>query len=288
MEDIKKYTETEKLDPTLFFGISRMEDIYDRYRGKPDNPHRHEYYTVLLIKLAKGIHTVDFREYALTNRQVYFIAPGQVHQLTEEVRSEGYSVVFSNQFLLENSISPQFIEELNLFNDYLYHPPLEISEDEMMILSGYCEEMLTLVQNPVKYNVQALGAYLKLFFIHCNNLCSLKEPDHADLRVTSELLRSFKSLLNEHYASWHSAADYAGALHITPDHLNRVVKTLVGKTSKEMIQSRIITAAKRLLYFSELTSKEIGYRLGFSEPANFSAFFKNCTGQSPSGFRKSA
>ncbi|MBL4708824.1 MAG: helix-turn-helix domain-containing protein, partial [Flavobacteriales bacterium] len=54
--------------------------------------------------------------------------------------------------------------------------------------------------------------------------------------------------------------------------------------AKEYIQSRIITEAKRLLYFSKLSNKQIGYELGFGEPANFSAFFKKCTGFSPSNF----
>jgi AraC-like DNA-binding protein len=64
-----------------------------------------------------------------------------------------------------------------------------------------------------------------------------------------------------------------------------VVKSLSGKTAKDFIQSRIIIEAKRMLYFTELSLKEIGYQLGFSEPANFSAFFKKSTGKSPSLFR---
>ncbi|HED10427.1 MAG TPA: helix-turn-helix domain-containing protein, partial [Caldithrix abyssi] len=51
-------------------------------------------------------------------------------------------------------------------------------------------------------------------------------------------------------------------------------------------QSRITTEAKRHLYFTEASAKEIAYRLGFSNPAHFSSFFKKCTGKSPSFFRK--
>ncbi|MEM0994741.1 MAG: helix-turn-helix domain-containing protein [Bacteroidota bacterium] len=47
----------------------------------------------------------------------------------------------------------------------------------------------------------------------------------------------------------------------------------------------MLIAAKRLLRFSELQNKEIAYELGFSAPANFSQFFKKCTGVSPSKFR---
>jgi len=286
MEDIKQYTGAEKLDQSLFFGISRMEDIYDKHQGRPDAPHRHDYYTVLLVKQARGRHLLDFTEYELKGTQVYFIAPGQVHQVIETERSSGFAIVFSNQFLVENNIPLQFIEDLNLFNDYLDQPPLPLSKEEFEKLAAYSEEMLVLFRSPLKFNSQALGAYLKLFFIHCNNLCSLDINDLARKHGASGLLKLFKVLLNQHYASWHSAAEYADALHVSADHLNRVVKSLVGRTVKEMIQSRITIAAKRLLYFSDLSAKEIGYRLGFSEPANFSSFFKNCTGISPSNFRK--
>ncbi|VAX18427.1 Transcriptional regulator, AraC family [hydrothermal vent metagenome] len=87
-------------------------------------------------------------------------------------------------------------------------------------------------------------------------------------------------------AQWHATSDYAKELFVTPDHLNRIVKLLTGKTTKEFIQSRISVEAKRMFYLSNLSIKEIGYKLGFSEPANFSAFFKKCTGKSPSTFKK--
>ncbi len=287
MEEIKRYTEADKLDPSLFFGISRMETIFEKHQGRPDTPHRHEYYTVMLVKHARGRHLLDFTTYALRGPQVYFIAPGQVHQVIEEEKSFGYAIVFSNQFLAENNIPLQFIEDLNLFHDYLDQPPLPLSEEELEKLTGYSEEMLTLFQSRGKFNSQALGAYLKLFFIQCNNLCTLSFDEHPRAQAASGLLKRFKELLNQHHTRWHAATDYANALNVSADHLNRVVKSLVGKTVKEMIQSRIVMAAKRQLYFTDLSAKEIGYALGFSEPANFSSFFKNCTGVSPSSFRRS-
>ena len=47
------------------FGISRMEDIHDKHGGKPDAPHRHNYYTVLLVQKAKGQHFIDFKGFEL-------------------------------------------------------------------------------------------------------------------------------------------------------------------------------------------------------------------------------
>lgn len=135
--------------------------------------------------------------------------------------------------------------------------------------------LIKLFRKPLKLNSQALGAYLKLFFILCNNLCTLNFDDPEKKQGVSALLKKFRKLLDLQHARWHTATEYADALNVSSDHLNRFVKSLVGRTVKEMIQSRIVMAAKRLLYFSDLSAKEFGYSLGFSEPANFSSFFRN-------------
>ena len=100
------------------------------------------------------------------------------------------------------------------------------------------------------------------------------------------IFKQFRELVEENYATWHSASQYADKLNITPDHLNRTIKSCIGKTTKEYIHARLSIAAKRMLYFSDLSNKEVGYKLGFSEPSNFSAFFKKNTGYSPNEFKK--
>ena len=58
-----------------------MEDIYVKRSGQTDEPHRHNYFTVLIIKQAKGLHKIDFNSYELAQQQIFFVAPGQVHQV---------------------------------------------------------------------------------------------------------------------------------------------------------------------------------------------------------------
>ena len=87
---------------------------------------------------------------------------------------------------------------------------------------------------------------------------------------------------------WHSTSEYANELHITSDHLNRTVKLLIGKGAKEYIQDRVMVEARRMLLFSELSAKEIGFALGFEEASNFSAFFSKHAAISPSAFRQKA
>jgi len=288
VNSLKTYNQINRDNKSLSFGISRMEDIYEERKGLVDVPHRHNYYTVLLTIKAKGKHLIDFKSYSLSDNQIFFIRPGQVHQVIEYKKTIGFSIIFSNQFLVQNNIPICFIEDLNLFNDFGETPPLSLNEEGLKKLNRYVEEIWSINQSDIAFKSEAIGSLLKLMLICCNNLSSISKIDFQSFESGSIVLKTFKSLVNKNYSIWRSTSAYANKLNITPDHLNRVVKSLTGKTAKEHIQSRIIMAAKRLLYFTNLSVKEIGYKLGFSEPANFSAFFKKCTGVSPSKFKISA
>ena len=263
-----------------------METSFIKREGKKDNPHRHNYYTVLLVNKANGKHFIDFNEYKLVNNQVFFVSPGQVHQVIENELSLGYVLTFSTQFLVNNNIPLSFIEDLNLFNDYGNAAPMKLNKGQTDKLASYCEEILHFNNSDIKFKEQGIGASLKLFLIYCNNLSTIPKENTQLVQAGYSILKNFKNAVENHHSEWHSSTEYANFLNITADHLNRTIKSLIGKTAKEYIQTRISIAAKRLLYFSDLSTKEIAYQLGFSEASNFSAFFKKCTKQSPSEFRK--
>lgn len=286
MDTVKTYDKVNGDPVSLEIRIDELITAYEKSQGKPDEPHRHDFYTVLLVEKSQGKHLIDFNEYPFGEKQVFFVAPGQVHQVVDEIPPKGFAVLFSQSFLLRNNISEHFIHDLNLFHDFGYAPPVELSDESMQKICSYGSDMFTIQNNPKTFSSEALGALLKLILIECHQACTLPN----DLFLQSEngkssLIRNFKELIESNYQDWHGVQDYAENLNISTDHLNRVVKAQTGKTAKEHIQSKIVVEAKRLLYFSDMSSKEIGYLLGFSEPANFSAFFKKQTGSSPSNFQ---
>ena len=286
MQLIKIYDHVHKEDENIGFRISRMEDYAHNHQERIEEPHRHDFYTVILTKKAGGRHVIDFNAYELADHQIFFISPGQVHQLAEAFPPIGYVLVFTKQFLINNNISNCLISDLNLFHSYGNRPPLDYSA-MVPIIERFCEEMIDLYHaKNLKYQYEAIGAYLKLLLIQCNQIGG-REDGHTQLvEVGAAKLKTFKDLIEEKFKEWHAVKPYANALNVTADHLNRVVKSLTGKSSKEHIQERIVVAAKRMLYFSSASSKEIAYDLGFVEPAHFSQFFKKHVGLSPSQFRR--
>ena len=286
MNKVKTYQNVNSEEENVSFRISKMEDIYTERNGEVDEPHRHNYFTVLIINQAKGKHKIDFNTYELSNNQIFFVAPGQVHQVIESEISFGYVMTFSNHFLVENSIPISFIDSLNLFQNYGQSPPLEPNKIQFETIENFSKSIYKLFESQEMMKNLSIGSFLKLLLIECNNICSIY-PIESDMDISgNNLIRTFRNDVDNNYKKEHSTTFYAKRLHITPDHLNRVIKSKIGKTAKEYIQSRIIIEAKRLLYFTDLTNKEIGYELGFNEPANFSAFFKKETQLSPSNFKK--
>ena len=75
-------------------------------------------------------------------------------------------------------------------------------------------------------------------------------------------------------------------MNISYKHLNEICKIVTGNTVKEIIDAFLILESKRRLVISDISIKELTYKLGFDEPTNFVKFFRKHTGQSPTQFRK--
>ena len=115
-------------------------------------------------------------------------------------------------------------------------------------------------------------------------------PAHsASARVTSlfiELLeRQFPIETPQQTLQLRTAKDYADRLAVHVNHLNKVLKENTGRTTTDLIGSRVAQEAKVLLKQTNWTISEISDSLGFAEVAHFSNFFKRQTSFSPVAFR---
>jgi len=102
---------------------------------------------------------------------------------------------------------------------------------------------------------------------------------------STALVMRYRKLVGQHYLEKQQVADYAGLLYVTPNHLNRTVKEVTGRTASAHITEMILLEAKSLLQYTDLSVAEIAWRLRFSEPSSFHRFFKNGAGRTPLEYR---
>jgi AraC family transcriptional regulator, transcriptional activator of pobA len=95
----------------------------------------------------------------------------------------------------------------------------------------------------------------------------------------------FRQLVEDQYQQHWSIADYARALAVTQPTLNRLCRLFAGKGALDLIQERLVIAARRHLIYTDASVEAIAYGLGFQDPAYFSRFFKRRTGLAPGQFR---
>lgn len=101
-----------------------------------------------------------------------------------------------------------------------------------------------------------------------------------------DIVREYNLLVENNFKKIHQVQEYAGMLFKSPKTLSNLFSKYNSKSPLQVIQARILLEAKRLLQYTDMTSKEIAYDLGFEDPGNFSRFFKKQTTITPSQFKE--
>lgn len=125
-------------------------------------------------------------------------------------------------------------------------------------------------------------------FIHMARLISTYQPVPTQRNEHSESLRiflNFCDLVETHFRDHLTLRQYAEKLAVTEARLNDICRRTAYLASKEIVHERLLQEARRLLRFTTVPVSEIGYLLGFSDPAYFSRFFTKRTGIPPSQYR---
>ena len=98
-------------------------------------------------------------------------------------------------------------------------------------------------------------------------------------------MQLFLKLVDKNFNRNRGVGYYAGELNITPNYLNMLSQKNFGKSAGEMITSRIMLEAKRLLYHTKSDISQIAFELGYEDPSYFTRAFKKIESKTPTQFR---
>jgi AraC family transcriptional regulator, transcriptional activator of pobA len=94
-----RHINTTQEEPSLS-GSFIIRDVEDLLTGKDmvQELHRHDFFYILALKKGRGNHEIDFTSYKVGDNSVFFMRPGQVHQITLKAGSAGYLMEFNTDF----------------------------------------------------------------------------------------------------------------------------------------------------------------------------------------------
>lgn len=201
-----------------------------------------------------------------------------------------FLISFNSEFALKNCLRKELVDSFYLF---VGKSPVKITleEKEFLILS-LIYKLIYFVNKDAKQNgldeeLQRISFNLFLYELR---LIYAKHTSESTLCFSRKetLVIQFLTILAIQFKKQHSVKFYAGALFVTPGHLNKIVKQLLGKPVKILITEAILSEAKCMLEDSQATIADIADELAFSSSNSFSIFFKKHTSTSPSQYRSNA
>ena len=102
----------------------------------------------------------------------------------------------------------------------------------------------------------------------------------------AQRLERFRALLDAHFRERWPVERYAHALGVTAGQLGRLSRELLGMSTLDAINARVLHEAQRELVYSTLSIKQVAAALGFEDEAYFGRFFKKHGGHTPTEFRE--
>ncbi|MGH1425745.1 MAG: helix-turn-helix domain-containing protein [Pseudooceanicola sp.] len=136
------------------------------------------------------------------------------------------------------------------------------------------------------FTEETLRAYATLLAIWFRRTRGQILPDPAEPTAAERLAAAFMGLVELHFRSGRPMADYAEMLDVTPTHLSRVCRHTAGQTAAEILNGRVLHAARIALADTSAPIGQIASDLGFSSPAYFTRFMQHRTRQTPSALRR--
>ncbi len=269
-----------ELSPSAKAGVSIVKLSQDVKDHDTTVPHRDNHYLLAIATGGKATFNLDFEDLSLHAPLLLCVFPGQVHSIRESEAIQGWAVSFDPslvdaemQQLMEKGLQiPFFLNPHTLF----FH--------QLTATLQLLEQLQTQATNT--YTTRAMHALLMaLLHLIAAEIMAVSATQKTKETRGAQIEQAFRHLLKKHYKAWKQPSQYADQLAISVSHLNDTVKAITGTTVSAHIQNQAILEAKRLLGFTQLSIKEIGYEVGYDEPVYFGKLFKKATGLTPLQFR---
>jgi AraC-like DNA-binding protein len=267
------------------FELISMKTFKEEHPELSNNPFRTSDYHIMIPFNHVDNHLLDFNKVSLLPYSIFFTGRNKVHFFNQTAEYDGIAIGFTESFLCQNDMDLSMLQQDPLFNSNAGWggiSPVNI-KDYISIVDAIQTELLNA-------NKDELSAKIIRNLLHNFILLAVREfKKHNDVEMVkgldSQITQRYLLLIGKNYKVVKSVAAYAQLLNITDKRLNIATANVLNKSAKAVIDEQVIIEAKRLIAFTNLSVKEVGFELGFSQATHFIKYFIKHTGKTPATFR---
>lgn len=142
------------------------------------------------------------------------------------------------------------------------------------------KEIISLSKDETNDHTDEIICVLNKIFIKMHNAATPKS-------AASETAEEMKNFISMHQTIKFRMEDLCRHMSLSESHTIRIFKKAYGVTPYAYLTDKRISLAKNMLTNTNLSIKQIAYKLKFADEYYFSNVFKSKVGMSPTEFRKS-
>ncbi len=249
-----------------------------------DHIQRHNYYSIILILSGEALLQIELDKHTISNKAAICISPYQPYSIKSIKEISGILLNFHSDFFCTYKHQNEIETEGVLFHTIYGTPFFNLSNEESLL--NIINQMEIELEKGEIGQHETLVSYLKIFLI---SILRVKHSNTSKAATTENnkppVLQSLIYSIEANYKEKHSPKDYASELNVSSSVLSKLVKEYFDRTLSNLISQRIIVEAKRELYLTSKSIKEVAFLLGYEDEYYFSRFFKKQVGVSPNTYR---
>lgn len=266
------------------FSVQELGLKVSHKKNDRNKPHRHNYYEIFIFTKGGGTHMIDFKAYPIQTNTLHFISPGMVHSINRDAKCKGLVITFTDE-LYSLHKQQSVLDEIHLYHKHHLSPIIKCNRTDFLFLKGLINAIiLESKKENILSNVYVLSL-INSILIFSNRKFMHENQLHFTMMYMDERVQKFRRIIDSEIEDKLTVSTIANQLRLTPKQLHSLLKQATGLTPLEHINNRLLIEAKRLLVNTDLSAKEISFKLFFDDPAYFGRFFKKLSGYTPNSFR---
>jgi AraC family transcriptional regulator, transcriptional activator of pobA len=254
-----------------------------------DHIQRNNYFTLILVTKGTGKAKVDFSEYDFGADTLFAFYPYQPFMISTKTNIEGFAIHFHHDFFCIHRHHKEIGCNGILFNNSYQQPFIFLDEGAKKSILSLINQIIEEMKAEGMQHDEVIISYIRVLLIAATRIKVEQQSVLASTEVDGKqlfVLQNLKDAIEDNFKLKHSAGEYALLLNLSSNALAKITKTYFNKTISDLIAERIMIEAKRELYLTKKTVKEIAYELGYEDEYYFSRFFKANAEVSPQLYRE--